>query len=398
MPGINPVNLLIRQSSPFFKQKNTNKIYTQNSSNYPRLRPLAFDTISFGSSERLNKSLMDAFDNKKECEEVHSNAGIAKDGLYNLLKKAMDPHYYNQDKNPTGIVQEILTRIKSPESIREKTASKLAWAIKHDTTKTFNPEEISAIKSNCGDIIGGRIILRSPTQEKTSKIIDSLIQEVKAHNLKIKRIENYFPEGDNRELEYFKQEDLERLRDAVNQEMKTNIQIIPNEKSSGYMAVHLDVDLSNSNYRSKNDGYTGEIQIVGYDVSKLKDIEDLCYKLKSDKEIKNGHPAYRVFSEYFKKYVNSENIKNDFEIYTKVAYMMQRLKEPSNKRQYGKKEYLFPSQDDCVTLIRNRKDIPIEEKNRIIEAIYRVPDELDFNKLSKLKSLCDEIYELTRDL
>lgn len=376
-----PISSFIKQNiSAYYPARkfNTRK---QNLYNYSSLAPLAYDTVSFKGSEPLNKSLMDAFDNVSLCQNIHDNGVPVKNSLLYFLKELMKPYMYNPVSNPDGIVQDVITRVKTPDSIREKAASILAWAIKHDTAKTFNPEDIDAIKENCSDIIGGRIILRRPTKDKTSHIIDALIEEVKTDRLKITRIENYVSTDGKNKYEYFRQEDLERLKKAVHDYQKKNIEVVNNQKDTGYMALHLDVNLSNPEFKSKNDGYRGEIQIVGYDVSRLKDVEDLCYKLKSGKEIKNGHPAYRVFSEYFRKYMDeteNPNIRKNFEAYTKKAYILQRLKEPTDKKTYGKKEYSFPTPEECN--------------------MFEVPNELDFNRLAKLKQLCDEIYEMTQDL
>ena len=68
-------------------------------------------------------------------------------------------------------IQEIVTRVKTPESIREKATTILAKMIK-DEKRAFDPESPEDIKANIGDIVGGRIILRNPSHQNTSKIID----------------------------------------------------------------------------------------------------------------------------------------------------------------------------------------------------------------------------------
>ena len=443
MLNINPTRNISRQNILNFKGI---KLYK---SEYNNLKPLAKDTVSFRGVEQLNAPLLEAFQNLSVCREIFENGKLVENDLRQMLEEIAKPYMYDETENPDGIVQNIETRVKAPNSLREKAVKKLAWAIKNDTTKTFNPESIEDVKKNCGDIIGGRIILRKPSQEETSKIIDSLIKKVETGELKITKIENYIS-GDE-DKEYFKKSDLERLKSAVNSKMGSHIDIEVNEKATGYMALHLDIDLSNDEYRRKNDNYKGEIQIVGYDVSKLKDVEDLCYKLKGNNKIKGGHPAYKPFSDYFNKFINSSNlpdnlkqgfetflkynkkfikspqtpdfirdfmkqyaqlfenylnsnglsdedrqnslsylehlknfvtspevsdVKEDFETYTKRAYGLQRLKDPSDieKAENNEEQYAFPTPEEC--------------------GIENLPQELDFNNLAHLKQLCDNAYKL----
>ena len=384
--------LNINFSNPFKTQNiapfKVNK-YNNSIAKYANLAPLACDTVTFTGSkphEPLNKALMEAFDNQEVCRYVYENAQQANNNLSDFLKKVMKPYMFSES-NKNGVVHEIKTRIKSPESIREKVTDKLAHAIKHNTTQTFNPEDAESIKKNCNDIIGGRVILREPTQAKTSALIDSIIKEITDPNiplekrLKITKIEHYVPEGVDKKLEYFDADDLERLKDAVNKTFGTNIEVVRNPKTTGYMALHLDVDLSDDDLKAKNNGYIGEIQIVGLDVSLLKDVEDLCYKLKGAKEIKGGHVAYAPFSDYFKKYMENSgnpNIKEDFDTYTRKAYLYQRLREPVDKKQ-SKKSYVFPTIASCGLK-------------------GKIPEELDFNNLARLKTPCDRIYDIFENI
>ena len=378
MLNIGSINTFRRlQTNGLLKPLNITKPAIQNK--YSNLAPLSCDTVSFkGAKQRepLNEALMEAFDNKTICEEIYANGKVVADDFRVYLNEIMKPYRYNPESNPEGVVENTEVRVKQPSSIREKAADKLAWAIKHDTTQTFDPEKTNAIKEKCNDIIGGRIILRNPTQKKTKKIIDTLIGEVQKGKLKILKIENYSSDSLDKKYEYFHHSDLDRLCKAVNDKYRQNISIINNNKTTGYMALHIDVDLSNPEYISKNDGYSGEIQIVGRDVSELKDTEDLCYKLKQGKRIKNGHPAYYPFSEYFKKHINNPkypNLKEDFDLYTKKAYEIQRLKEP------------VEGQSAIDSHLPTIKECGMQGK---------IPPELDFNKIHSVNVLCKAVHDV----
>ena len=182
-------------------------------------------------------------------------------------------------------------------------------------------------------------------------------------------------------LKYFKEENLKKLQVAANKTKNADmpeVQVINNTKSTGYMALHLDVDLSDPDYKVKNNGYSGEIQIVGYDIAQLKDIEDFCYKMKSDKDIKSGHYAYKPLSEHFRKLYRDNpdypNLEENYEKYTAEAYLIQRKKEPIEGNK--KRKYSLPSIEECG----------FQDK---------IPKGLDFNTLESIKNCCDKIYDFT---
>ena len=380
---ITNINLLSFKSqlSPKKNDNNISNVFGFNV-NASKLAPLKKDTISFTSSGSLNRTLMEAFKNESICTEVYENADVAADNLRRILRESLSP-FLASDKNPDGIIQRVITRIKSPDSIREKAAGKLGHAITSDLKNVFNPNKADDIKRVCGDIIGARIILRKSDFEGTSKIINALIEKVKSGELKITKIENYVPSKVPVKWEYFRKEDLQRLCDAVNEtSKKPPIEIIEQEKETGYMALHLDVDLSNSDYKSKNDKYKGEIQIIGHDVANLKDVEDFCYKLKDHKGIRSGNIAYAPFATYFSELLRSDkypNVEKNFTEYTRKAFLFQRKKEPVSQSHRKRKDNSLPTLAECG----------MEGK---------LPQGLDFNNLAEIKTHCDKLYELTSNV
>lgn len=363
-------------------QKQDNVFSNINSS----LAPLAKDTISFGSSEKLNLTLMQAFDNIQACQTVAENANIAEANL----KKALKDNFQNliiSDSNPDAPVKEIVTRIKSPDSIREKVANKLETQITADIPSAFNPKNPETIKTVLGDIVGARIVLAKSDRNNTKKVIAALKKAVQNGDLSIKSVKYITPPANKKG--YFTEGELQNLVNISStkrkQQGKSTTTYSSYSLDSGYMALHLIVDLSDPDLKVKNNNYTGEIQIVGYDVSRLKDVEDFCYKLKSGKDIKSGNPAYSPFSKYFNSFMeDSENwptLAKDFTEYTRTAYRLQKEKPAlvcDKKNKNRKREpYRLPTIAEC-----GMGD--------------RIPQGLDFNNLAKIKYHCDKIAECTK--
>ncbi|MBQ8887049.1 MAG: hypothetical protein IJY61_05040 [Candidatus Gastranaerophilales bacterium] len=244
----------------------------------------------------------------------------------------------------------------------------------HIEGRFYDPTIVKGIKHWANDIIGGRVIMREPGPEYTGIVLDGLMQAVNDGVLKITSIENNVPNPDKiptnkkqNDYVYATNKQLQALADAA------NAPLIENVSKSGYLSVHIDIALDDKlleMYNGVFEGFSGEIQIIGEDVLKLKEVEDLCYKLKDNKNA--IHVDYKPFIDYFTEYYKGDDVKKAFDDYTYALYLSQRA-IPSNSGN----NYFFPS---------------------IAELGFadRVPEELDFNKLRKIKEYCDIKHEETQ--
>lgn len=371
------------------KNNNQNSAFKKSSNiSAPKLAPLKQDTINFSGKpqdeyikkQELEESIYNSIANPS-YEIVAKNARTASRELNRTLKTPLKTYICTPD-SPRNPIAEISTRIKTPNSIREKLASNLAEGIKTGKIEISSLGDPETLKQTIGDIVGTRITLKRSEPKHTTKIINELIKLVEEGKLKITKIQDFPPKNrDNDSYRYFNLEDLERLRNAINiKRQQDGLEELPpiepdNRRSTGYIALHLNVDLSNSKFDDEHNNYIGEIQILGIDVCKLKDVDDLCYKLRAGKAIKGGHEAYDKFVEYFTYHMQNPdypNIKEDFEEYTARAYAIQRKKEPNEKG------------------VKNFETLPTIAQCKMQK---KIPPELDFNLLAALKKKCDKKYK-----
>ena len=237
----------------------------------------------------------------------------------------------------------------------------------------IDPTSLKGVKHYANDIVGARITIRESDPMYTGLVLSALKRAVDDGLLKIISIENNLPDPqklpEGKEIYDYAYATDSQLKNLAN---ASNAELIKNTSKSGYLAIHINIDLSSplfSCYKGVFDGYTGEIQIIGIDVEQLKDIEDLCYKLKDDKNALRSE--YKPFKTYFKTYYNDET-KDAFDDYTYSLYLAQRALPPNSKR-----SDFFPS---------------ISELG--FDGL--VPPELDFNKLRRLKKKCDYTAKLTQ--
>ena len=323
--------------------------------------------------------------------ELKNNFELKKDitdeDLYSCIMQGIkhDNHdtKYSPYANVPFIVDELLTMFEATEVISTDNISTLEYknilksmvdnieanyqsGLLDENGEYIKPSSVAGIKHYANDIVGSRIILEDSNPRYIGLIFDALQRAVDDGLLKINSIENNIPDKDKlpegttiKDYEYASSEQLEKFAMATGAELETNI------TKTGYIAIHINVDLSDDMFKAYGgqfNGFSGEIQIMGRDVEQLKDVEDLCYKLKDNKN------AYRRVYEPFKKHFAPlyAQHKKDFDEYTYKLYLHQRA--ASKKR----KSATFPSAQELG----------------YTEA--QIPAQLDFNRLAIKKSDCDQ--------
>lgn len=330
------------QIKPLNNNQNTPSI-----NKYPNLAPLQYDTVSFGQTDkekgdpRYGINLATA---KKINAEAAESAKYLKYQLNQILGDLIKPE--GGKVSFSRPIDSIAVRVKTPKSIKEKSA----------TRKLQNEKEV---KSKMTDIVGGRIVLGKTDNASVDKVLQRLTEAEASNKLRIIEIENYRPEPEIdangnvvRRYDYGSANALRKLKSECDKK-ETSISKKDEDLPTGYMAIHLLTQLPN--------GFVGEIQIIGEGVLKLKRIEDMCYKVKSGKSLDK---KYAPVVKLLKPLENKDDIllRKEFNKYTRDSYIYQRDKHLGI--------------------------IPISE-NEFLPIPDYLPKELDFNNLAAKKMECD---------
>lgn len=297
---------------------------------YPNLAPLSKDMVCFtGGKKDMNKEDLCKID-KNTARKIEADARQS----YLYLGKKLHSIFDDLVRPATGKgslsnpIESITGRIKDANSIREKAA-------------TRNLASEQDIKREITDIVGARIVLADTSREAVDKVIRRLTEAVNNNEIKITEIENYRPEPDIDEegniiktYDYASAKALKELKMACDDKSESSIKKVDEDVPSGYMAIHLLVQLPN--------GFTGEIQIIGNEVERLKDVEDMCFKVKNGKHLKSEYkPVEKMLSPLANK--SDEILRKEYSIYTRQAYVFQReieMYEPYNSRNKTKQDFL----------------------------------------------------------
>ncbi len=314
---------------------------SQRTNTFPATKPMPYDSVSFKGGEKHMNSRSDAV-NHRLAQQIYAEAEpVAKDFHSKLLKYfgslvATEGH----PDRPLAYKKGLSVRIKTPESICEKTAS-------------LGLKNKNEVKEELGDIIGARLVLRDST--KTDEILKKLIEGVKNNDIKIFEIESYRPEP---KYAYLSRKQLDNLEKVCNKMRTNGVTRAETSIPSGYTAVHFSVYL--------NDDFKGEIQLMGIDVEQVKEIEDMLYKLKNNKSLA---PKYKTIEEQLKELKTNKPLQRALTAYSKEQYIAAREREP-----YG---------------IKSKK------ATKFLPAPAYIPPEYDFNTLYRMKTTCDYKYGKT---
>lgn len=217
-----------------------------------------------------------------------------------------------------------------------------------------------------GDVVGVRIVLKSTTQKDLDLVFKELGKMVASGKLNVLEVENYrLTPRDS----YVSQKTLDNFELACHKAGQYP-EITSKPRESGYTAIHMTVKMPSGKF--------AEIQIMGRDMEKVKDIEDFFYKKRHNKD----------FDEKYKP----------------VESLLNRVMGKTKKdKQTGKITYEKLDDFQVETLDRYIKDsyaharaIPPRHpkkattgKDYFLPIPYSLPKELAFENLQKIKDVCD---------
>ncbi len=331
-----------------------------NNTSYPNLRPLDKDTVSFGTR---TKTLTNAAKQAKSSGEkvlkewnpnaIHFNeiikiADSYEEPLKNFLRVLRKEMHdlIATEANPDNPILPgaagIKGRVKKPNSIAEKA----------NCRKLFTADEITKM----GDIGGARLILRRSSKEDVASIFEVLGNMVKK-GTKIKEVENYRLTPN---LGYISQNTLDEF-EAICQKCGQYPEIKSKALPNGYTAIHVSIELP--------DDKVIELQIMGRDMEKMKDVEDFFYKWRCGEGKKGFDPKYKSIQKIFQK--EMPNL-DDFQKETLNRYI---------KDSYVHALKLPPKSAKSRTSIE-RDFLPFP---------YSLSQELSYANLSKMMDECNRI-------
>ena len=322
--------------------------------------PLSRDTVSFGLIKEKGRG-SHANDIPLATAKQIFNTGLKRQKRIDAMFDELFGDLIATDYLPYNPIKEIKGRTKGSYSIIEKVSGLIGKFGEKWKKKEY-------ILENLTDLNGKKIVLRDGSRKSVNIILDRFSKAIENGTLELVEVENKRPAATHGKkhfnAEKYDYASVERLQKFVadaekHQKHKVSYKNEPDYSEGNYPALHF-------LFKIPGTKYTFEVQLMGYDVSIYKDLDDIFYKILNGK---NVDPKYKDIIEIIQPLNEPGNaaLKEQFNRYRGNVFLFQREKAPH----IGKHtEYFLPIKDEI-------KDPIMREK-------------LDMNNLYKIFLECQE--------
>ncbi len=341
--------------------------------------PLLNDTVSFGAAAKAKKAVHAVQQTTKAAgkrsdgitlqlarllrSHIQKPHAELKNHLQELFKGQIkpNPHEVINNKNSQKYLFTMLDRIKSEDSIIQKTASR-GWG-------NLGKKELLA---NMTDVSGLCFVLED--KKSLGEFIKKLSKEICEGKLNIEEAEYhrlptiYKSRTAPQTFDSLEPEQLQKLKNAIYDTQNPTTQIWKDVDSmSGYSGLHLIV--------KNSDGTKSEIQLMTRAMHNLKNVENLFYKIRNNK---NVDPKYR----YIEQFMEPLKVKDK-----------DSMTESEKALQKAIKKYTQEAYEEVLNkpFDTSNKFLSVEMSARLNKKEKEMLKDYDFNKIGELMKTCESI-------
>ena len=369
-----------RINTPFRSSESQPSFVTVPKFGITMAKPLTKDTVSFGAAARNTKKIVQA------AQQTTKTAGSRSDAislqLSRMIRKRMQEPHEKLEKYLTGLFDEQVLlmrggkvvgsspkkhlftldgRIKSEDSIIQKTASR-GWG-------NLGKKQLL---TNMTDVSGFCFVLED--RKAMNEFVKKISAEIRSGNMKIVDAEYHrLPTiyGSKNQVQTFNSLEptqLQKLKNAIYDTQNPTTQIWKEVDSmSGYSGLHLIV--------KNSDGTMSEIQVMTRAMHDLKNVENLFYKIRNNK---NVDPKYR----YIEKFMEPLKIKNKDSMTDEEKALQKAIKKYTQEAYERMLVNPYEKTGNFLT---------IEQSIRLTKKEKEMLKDFDFNKIGKLMKACENI-------
>lgn len=236
-------------------------------------KPLDRDTVSFKAAptEKLLTTRTGGV-SKATAIKINQAAEGIQGEIENFIRGLYRKHLCSLDR-PNNLIEYVAGRAKKPDSIVEK-------------SKIIQEDTIGGIFLNMTDLNGTKIVVRDASRKNVHKALDILLDAVEHGLVFIEEVEVKRPKASEKlkvsEASKWDYADIKYLKDVVQKA----------EKAMGKKINFPDPQLTKVNYtaihfllRLPGQQRVFELQLIGYNVAELKDLDDILFKVLNNKNV-----------------------------------------------------------------------------------------------------------------
>ena len=347
--------------------------------------PLQADTVSFKASPKLAN---------RACEVNRTTAIAVRQRMEEPAQRVFDFIETNFGdlvatvKEPKNPILKIHKRLKSVDSITEKTGTRML-------------NSVDDIITHMTDLVGLKFELRNSHKHDVDNILGRFIPLIKSGSLELLEIENKrpmvvkgAPEAEAAIYDYGTVSMMEKMADTQHDVWRKN-------KKRAKVKQNLDDDFTDVNYCATHYLFkllgkkpaVFELQVIGHNTNLAKHVDDAVYKKLAGKEPKDVPPE---FNELFRPLT-------DFDFFAAepdAERIVNRAREVLNKYRGDVFLYQRSKADMPYTKKKNQEMfLPIADKMfpSDIELKYGIStSDFDYNNIAKMVTKGEKLAERTR--
>lgn len=288
-------------------------------------KPLEKDTVSF-KADPTSKLLATRKGGASKATAIKVFA-IADEAQKEITKCMVRLHrkYICTPENPKNLISEIGGRTKKPNSIREKSI-------------IIEEDSIAGILRNMTDLNGTKEIIRDATRKDVHKALDIILEAIENGSFILEEVEVKRPKVSEKlkasEASKWDYADPEYLAEFVAKAeaiMDKKVEFPPPQLTKvNYTAIHF-------LFRFPGQKRVWEHQLMGYNVAKLKEIDDILFKVLNNK---NVDKEYEPIVEILKPLILSPQ-EIDMLKYIKLKAKLDKLKFTPEEIEILKSRHYF---------------------------------------------------------
>ena len=345
-------------------------------------KPLSKDTVSFGQNlptvKKLASFSRDAGIPMRDAITAYKEASKIQPDIQEYFIRLFKPITATKE-DPKLPIDEVRGRAKGALSIWEKSRTR-GW-------KTLDDVFI-----NMTDLNGAKIVLRDSSNKGVQMVLDYLYKGIDAFSVILTEVEVKRPKA---------AQDLPKKErgkyDYGTWDMLKNF-VKDSEKSMGKKVNFPEPCLTESNYpaihmllKFPGQRRSVELQIMGYDVSIDKAMDDLFFKILNNKKVEDEFLPIKFLINVLQEEKNAEYLEK-MNKYRGESFLFQREKEPMFNENRGE-EYFLPLRYN----IPYQEILPEKFYKKLVEDYGIVGNPYDFNNLYKIYKVCRAKADIARE-
>lgn len=259
----------LRLMSPFTEQKQQRRT---SSFGLTMAQPLLKDTVSFGATAKMLTSRKDGV-SLKAAREVYAITETMQPKIQKFLNELFGDLQVTQFK-PQNPIYKISDRAKTPESIREKSATR-QWNCRAEILDFMT------------DLNGAKIVMRDGSKKSVEKVLSRFIEPIKKGKIELIEIENKRPKVTQKlsnskksQYDYASIDFLEQLQ-RIQEDKWASMKLKEKRKVRTDMFDFTEVNYPAIHFLFKLPGEERpfELMIMGKNVNAYKDLDDKLFKI-----------------------------------------------------------------------------------------------------------------------